>query len=61
MVSAVTDSALDKMDRIDRKLDELKCFLEDVFITPEEAELLKDADRAVKQKKFGELTPLDEV
>lgn len=49
------------MRKIHRKLDELKCFMEDAFITPEEIELLKEADSAVKQKKSGELTPLDEV
>ena len=57
----MTESVLERVKKIDRKLDELKTFLEDVFLTPEESVLLKDADRVVKRKKFGELTALDEV
>jgi len=57
----LTESVLERVKKIDRKLDELKTFLEDVFLTPEESVLLKDADRVVKRKKFGELTALDEV
>ena len=55
------EPVLEKVNKIDKKLDELKEFLEDVFLTPEEAALLKDADRAVKGKKLDELKPLDEV
>jgi hypothetical protein len=57
----LTESVLERVKKIDRKLDELKTFLEDVFLTPEESILLEDADRLVKRKKFGELMALDDV
>jgi hypothetical protein len=57
----LTESVLERVKKIDRKLDELITFLEDVFLTPEESVLLKDVDRVVKRKKFGELTALDDV
>jgi len=57
----LTESVLERVKKIDKKLDELKTFLEDVFLTPEESVLLKDADRLVKRKKLGELTALDDV
>lgn len=61
VVRSLTESVLERVKKIDRKLDELKTFLEDVFLTPEESVLLKDVDRLVKGKKFGELTALDDV
>jgi hypothetical protein len=61
VVESLTESVLERVKKIDRKLDELKTFLEGVFLTPEESVLLKDADRLVKRKKFGELTALDDV
>ena len=57
----MTESVLERVKKIDKKLDELKTFLEDVFLTPEEGVLLKDVDRLVKGKRFGELTALDDV
>jgi alkylhydroperoxidase family enzyme len=61
VVASLTGSVLERVKKIDRKLDELRTFLEDVFLTPEESVLLKDADRLVKGKKFEELTSLDDV
>lgn len=61
VVGSLTESVLERVKKIDRKLDELRTFLEDVFLTPEESVLLKDADRLVKGKKFEELTSLDDV
>mgnify|MGYP007040106743 CR=1 FL=1 len=57
----MTESVLEKMEEMDRKLDALKEFLEDVFMTPEESGLAKEADKAVRLKKFDELVPLDGV
>ncbi len=57
----MTESVLEKMEKMDRKLDELKEFLEDVFMTPEEGELAKEADKAVRLKKLDELVPLDGI
>jgi phage/plasmid-associated DNA primase len=57
----LSKAVLDKVREIDRKLDELREFLEDVFVTPEEHALLKEADNLVKSKSFNELTPIDEV
>lgn len=53
-------AVLDKVREIGRKLGELRDFLEDVFVTPEEHALLKEADNLVKSKSFNELTPIDE-
>ena len=61
MVRSLTESVLERVKKIDRKLDELRMFLEDVFLTPEESVLLDDADRLVKRKKFEELKSLDDV
>lgn len=61
VVESLTESVLERVKKIDKKLDELKTFLEDVFLTPEESILLKDVDRLVKGKKFEELTALDDV
>ena len=61
MVGSLTESLLERVKKIDRKLDELRMFLEDVFLTPEESVLLDDTDRLVKGKKFEELTSLDDV
>ncbi len=52
---------LEKVEEISRKLDELKDFLEDVFLTTEEYMLLKEVDEIVTNKRFNELKPLDEV
>jgi hypothetical protein len=58
--SDVTESVLERVKKIDRKLDELKTFLEDVFLTPEESVLLEETNNIVK-KKFKELASLDDV
>lgn len=61
VVESLTESVLERVKKIDRKLDELRMFLEDVFLTPEESVLLDDADRLVKGKKLERLTSLDDV
>ena len=55
------ETVLEKVEEIGRKLDELRDFLEDVFLTTEECILLKEVDDIVKKKRFGELKSLDEV
>ncbi|MGB9777942.1 MAG: hypothetical protein ACPLW8_00930 [Candidatus Bathyarchaeales archaeon] len=55
------ETVLEKVEEIGRKLDELKDFLEDVFLTTEECMLLKETDEIVKNKRFNELKPLNEV
>jgi hypothetical protein len=52
---------LGKIEEIGRKLDELREFLEDVFLTTEEHMLLKETDEIVKNKRFSELKSIDEV
>ncbi|MGP3667634.1 MAG: hypothetical protein ACKD6N_03415 [Candidatus Bathyarchaeota archaeon] len=52
---------LEKVEEISRKLDELRDFLEDVFLTVEEYVLLKEIDEIVKEKRFDELKSLNEV
>jgi hypothetical protein len=55
------ETVLEKVKEIGRKLDELRDFLEDVFLTTEECMLLKETDEIVKNKRFNELKPLNEV
>ena len=55
------EAVLRKVEEIDRKLDEIRDFLEDVFLTSDEFMLLKETDEIVKGKRFSELRSLDEV
>ena len=55
------EAVLRKVEEIDRKLDEIRDFLEDVFLTPDEFMLLKETNEIVKGKRFSELRSLDEV
>jgi len=57
----LSEAVLKKVEEIGRKLDELKDFIEDVFLTTEEYILLKEVDEIVANKRFNELKPLDEV
>jgi len=56
-----TETLMEKVEEIGKKLDELRDFLEDVFLTTEECILLKEVDDIVKSKRFSELKPLNEV
>jgi len=56
-----TETLMEKVEEIGRKIDELRDFLEDVFLTTEECILLKEVDDIVKNKRFSELKSLDEV
>jgi len=56
-----TETLIEKVEEIGRKLDELWDFLEDVFLTTEECILLKEVDDIVKNKRFSELKSLNEV
>ena len=60
-VVCLSESILGKVEEIGKKIDELKSFLEDVFLTAEEYLLLREADEIVKNKRFSELKSLDEV
>jgi hypothetical protein len=55
------ETVLEKVEAISKKLDELRDFLEDVFLTTEECMLLKETDQNVKNKRFNELKSLNEV
>lgn len=57
----LNETVLEKVKEISRKLDELKDFLEDVFLITEEYMLLKEIDQIVANKRFNELKTLDEV
>ena len=57
----LSENVLEKIEEIGRKLDELKDFLEDVFLTTEEYILLKEVDDIVKNKCFSGLKSLNEV
>jgi hypothetical protein len=56
-----TKTLMEKVEEIGRKIDELRDFLEDVFLTTEECMLLKEVDDIVKNKRFSELKSLNEV
>ncbi|MEM2954108.1 MAG: hypothetical protein QXU21_07560 [Candidatus Bathyarchaeia archaeon] len=55
------ETVLEKVEEIGKKLDDLRGFLEDVFLTVEESILLKETDEIVQRKRFAELKSLDEV
>ncbi|MEM1582402.1 MAG: hypothetical protein QXK89_07845 [Candidatus Bathyarchaeia archaeon] len=55
------EAVLEKIEEIGKKIDELKGFLEDIFLTTEEYLLLKEIDEIVEDKRFSELKPLDEI
>jgi hypothetical protein len=55
------EKVLKKVGEIRKKLDELRDFLEDVFLTTKEYTLLKETDEIVKSKRFSELKSLNEV
>ena len=55
------ETVLEKFEEIGKKLDELRDFLEDVFLTTEEYTLLKETDEIVKSKRFSELKSPNEV
>ncbi len=55
------EAVLEKVEEIGRKLDEIRGFLEDVFLTAEESVLLKEVDEIIGKKRFNELKSLDEV
>jgi len=55
------ETVLEKVREIGKKLDDLRDFLEDVFLTTEEYILLKKTDDIIRNKRFDELKSLDEV
>ncbi|MEM1607184.1 MAG: hypothetical protein QXW55_03150 [Candidatus Bathyarchaeia archaeon] len=55
------EAVLEKIEEIGKKIDELKGFLEGIFLTTEEYLLLREIDEIVKDKRFSELKPLDEI
>ena len=55
------ETVLEKIEEISKKIDELKGFLEGIFLTTEEYLLLREIDEIVKDKRFSELKPLDEI
>ena len=55
------ETVLEKIEEIGKKLDELREFLKDVFLTTEEPVLLKEADEIVRNKHFSKLKSLNEV
>jgi len=57
----MSETVLKKIKDIDRKLDEIKGFLQDVFITSEEYSLIKGTDGLIRQKKFDEFVILDDL
>ena len=57
----LSEAVLVKIEEIERKLDELMDFLEDVFLTVEEYMLLKETDGIVRNKRFCRLKSINEV
>lgn len=44
------------LKRLEKKLDALSEFLEDIYLTKEEEERLRKADKIVREGRFKELT-----
>lgn len=44
------------LKRLERKLDALSEFLEDIYLTKEEEERLRKADKIIREGRFKELT-----
>jgi len=52
---------LNAIKALSAKVDELKNFLEDVFLTSEEYLMVREVDKLIAEKKFDELVSLDEL
>jgi len=52
---------LNAIKALSAKADELKNFLEDVFLTSEEYLMVREVDKLIAEKKFDELVSLDEL
>ena len=52
---------LDLMKTVDRKVDEIRELLRDIFLTPSEYSLTREVDRIVKEKRLEEFIPLDDI
>jgi len=50
-----------KIKDVDRKLDDIKGLLQDVFITSKEHSLIKETDSAMGRKEFNEFVDLDDL
>ena len=55
------ENVLVLVKRVDRKVDEIREFLRDIFLTPSEYSLVREVDRIVKEKRLEELMPLDDI
>lgn len=55
------ESVLGLVKRVDRKVDEIRELLKDIFLTPDEYLLAREVDRIVKEKRLEELMPLNDV
>ena len=57
----MSDELLESVKALSAKVDELKQFLEDVFLTTEEYLMVREVDKLVAEKRFDELVSLDEL
>jgi len=57
----MSETVLKKIKDVDRKLDEIKGFLQDVLITSEVYSLIEETDGLIRQKKFDEFVILDDL
>lgn len=57
----MSDELLESIKALSAKVDELKEFLEDVFLTTEEYLMVREVDKLVAEKRFDELVSLDEL
>lgn len=55
------EAILVTLDEISKKIDEIRDFLKDVFLTTEEHLLLKETDEIVREKRLSELKDLNEI
>jgi hypothetical protein len=55
------ENVLDLVKTVDRKVDEIRELLRDIFLTPSEYSLTREVDRIVKEKRLEEFIPLDDI
>lgn len=55
------ENVLGLVKRVDKKVDEIRELLKDIFLTPSEYSLVREVDCIVKEKRLEELIPLDDI
>jgi hypothetical protein len=57
----MADEILGAVNELRGKVEAFREFLEDVFLTAGEYLMVREVDKVVAEKRYGELAPLDEL